>query len=583
MSVESLELVETQHHEFTINYNFDRIEGQRRQPLKALFAFDSRIKEETKPGEDAFETTFTVGDERWCARLRYTRSGLLPPSGGCTSYGTRFDLEEIREPRVDIWRHKGEDPGQDYSENLKQNIHAHIRPRWQNLRAEKDDGSEVSLSHPLEEGLSIRMNGSNVAFDRYLDLFRAAVDALGIHRDYFSEPHESSNVQDAAKYVRVHTHASGPVHSRTGPLAKMGHLLEDDRSGYRKTVQNDDDKYGNKKPGWYHTTTLGPDRIQALFPRHEFPKESKHYYHEEYQNYSIRQALRHPKVEVAYQVSRWDGKVGHDEIDQLEREIDELLYALLQDAGLDLRAGGKTYVEDAYFAAENVERDDLTIPNLNLTEIKQEQRDVVIDTVCRQGGLSESEFGVLQTLVTDGGEVSPQDIADDQSLHLDTVYRALEKLGDLVEREYGSVSIRSSYVADLVTDAVVSARESVERVVDTAVEAVQAADRGLDDRTTAFHAWATKYGLNYDKEDGDVTVRLGEIEADSESEARNKITRILREGHKLWEKMNRDPDEFMRGTWKAKLRYKEQSLKSIDPFEKTERDNGTIGLTVPRD
>jgi len=42
-------------------------------------------------------------------------------------------------------------------------------------------------------------------------------------------------------------------------IAGLAHLLENDRQGFRKLVQNDDDEQGRNLPGYYHTVTLGPD------------------------------------------------------------------------------------------------------------------------------------------------------------------------------------------------------------------------------------------------------------------------------------------------------------------------------------
>jgi len=103
--------------------------------------------------------------------------------------------------------------------------------------------------------VNVRIKGSNIAFDRYPELLRRAAIEIGVAGKYFEEPHEFSNIQDAERYVRVHRDASGPVHGRDGPIAAMGHLLESDRQGYRKVVQNDDDERGRNLLA---TTTLPP-------------------------------------------------------------------------------------------------------------------------------------------------------------------------------------------------------------------------------------------------------------------------------------------------------------------------------------
>lgn len=100
------------------------------------------------------------------------------------------------------------------------------------------------------------------------------------------------------------------MHGRDGPIAKKGHLLEDDRSGYRKVVQNDEDEHGRQLPGYYHTVTLGPERVQEAFPNHELPVEKALLRAREAYERDEDDLLAHPKVSVSYQVSRWDETFG---------------------------------------------------------------------------------------------------------------------------------------------------------------------------------------------------------------------------------------------------------------------------------
>jgi hypothetical protein len=146
-------------------------------------------------------------------------------------------------------------------------------------------------------------------------------------------------------------------------------------------------------------------------------------------------------------VSRWQDTLRFNAFDQLTHELDETLYAVLADAGLNCRAGGP-YVSDAYFAAEN-HTTDTTIVNLDVTQVKYEQENIVVRHFA--DGLSPVERDALEMLVTDGGTVAPKDIAEEHDRHLDSVYDALDRMEEMLNREYGSVSLRSTYVAELVT------------------------------------------------------------------------------------------------------------------------------------
>lgn len=107
-------------------------------------------------------------------------------------------------------------------------------------------------------------------------------------------------MQDAARYVRLDCDASGPVHAHDGPLASLAHVLQNDREGYRKWVQDNSDNHDNQLPGFYHTATLGPERIREVFPSYALPKEIKHYYKSEACDRDTDDPLAHSKLEAAY-------------------------------------------------------------------------------------------------------------------------------------------------------------------------------------------------------------------------------------------------------------------------------------------
>jgi len=550
-------IIEPQCHEFTANLNFNT------HGLKPWFAADSVVKE-NDGALTIHATHLDALDESAEVKLYYPDgSGLLPPDGGETPAGTSVEHENIREFRIRVKANDG-------LGERKANFH--IRPRWQGLEAETNDGRTVEISVPESlantntDAVNVRASGSNIPFADYHDLLLDAADALGISRRYFAEYHQpTSNIQDAARYLRVHTDASGPIHARTGPLVQLAHVLEDDRSGYRKLVQNDDDKRGREKPGFYHTTTLGVERIREVWPNHNLPKEVKHYYKDDYHERNKSDPLHHPKLEAAYQVSRWDETLRYDDdaIQQLNQELDETLYSILADADIDLRGGeGSPYVADHYFDAENA-MTTASIVSLDLSQIYHEQESVVYKHLVGNGGLSPIQQEALGTLVTDGGTVSPNDIADAYDRHIDSVYRALGKMEDMVEHEYGKLTLKSTYVAELVHDAIQQAESAVERATNATAEALEAAERGLDERTSAFVAWQKKHDLNFNEKSDSMSINLGEIDADDAKEARRKAKEIIREGYDLWTDMNREEIKYREASWRGFADVPKNTLRSI--------------------
>lgn len=308
--------VEPAPHKFAANFLFD--EGS----LAPFFAADSRVK----AGDGSQAAEFLDRGERWVVKLYFQDSTIVHP-GSQLPTGTDWRLHEMREFRMKIARHPDEDPVGE------QDFNAHLAPRWEGMKTEDKYGnvSEYSIPESIREAANVKIMGSNIDFDRYQSLLQSAAAAVRIRGDYFETPHKYSNVQDAERYVRVQEDASGPVHARDGPIASMGHLLENDRTGYRKVVQNDDDDYGRNLPGYYHTVTLGPRRIREVFPNHALPKEIKHYYAREALAQPDDSPLRHPKIGVSYQVSRWDETFGvtPEDLAQLQRELDQTLLSVL--------------------------------------------------------------------------------------------------------------------------------------------------------------------------------------------------------------------------------------------------------------
>lgn len=530
--------IEPASHEFAANFVFDE------NGLAPYFAADSRIK----AGDGSQVAEFTDQGEQWIVKLYFQDSNIIHP-GDRLPTGTDWRLQEMREFRMKIARHPDEDSVGE------QNFNAHLSPRWQGMKTEDKYGniSEYSVPKSIREGVNIKIQGSNIDFARYQGLLKSAASAVRIRGDYFDDSHECSNIQDAERCVRVQDSASGPVHSRDGPIASMGHLLEHDRAGFRKVVQNDDDNHGRNLPGYYHTVTLGPRRIREAFPDHTLPKEIKHYYAREALTQPDHSPLVHPKVGVSYQVNRWDETLGvtPSDLERLRRELDQTLLSVLADAELDIAPtnGNGIFVPDAYFDVKTTGDGPEPI-SLDVTEIRSTQESVVIRHLA--DGLSPVQWESLQTLVTDGGDLSPADIAEEHDRHTESVRRALRGIEDLVLHEYAEVSLRSSYIAELVHQAVKEAEDAVKRAAETGAKAIRTAREGLDETMSIFIAWAARHDIDIDdaldRREARMEMRFGN--------AGQNAGRILREGLRIWEEAGLPTERYRM----ARVRFSDGSI-----------------------
>jgi len=260
---------------------------------------------------------------------------------------------------------------------------------------------------------------------------------------------------------------------------------------------------------------------------------------------------------VSYQVSKWDDSVGVslDEIAEIQRELDRTLRAVLEDADVTMTPGadGGPFFEDAYFDAEQEELEESERPpELNLTRIRNEQESIVIRELTANGGLSPVEEEALGTLVTDGGKVSPADIAEEHGRNVGSVRRALRRIDDMVERKYGEVALRSPHVAEMVHDSVQKMREASKELTEVTGQALLSAERGLNDATSAVMTWCAKHGVEVDNRGEAIeAIRLGEIESRGRSDSKGLLRGVrweLREGFQRWTGAGRSAEAFKNAT-----------------------------------
>ncbi|SFS00213.1 hypothetical protein SAMN05216559_2327 [Halomicrobium zhouii] len=178
---------------------------------------------------------------------------------------------------------------------------------------------------------------------------------------------------------------------------------------------------------------------------------------------------------------------------------------------------------------------------LYLTRVEQQQESVVVRHL--SDGLSPVQWDSLEMLVTDGGEVSPADIADQYGRHVESVRRALREMKDLVVSEYADVKLRSEYVAEMVHEAVKEARDATRRAVETTAKAAEAAERGLGETMSAFIAWAARHGVDVnDAREAQMTLRF------DGTKTVTKAGESLREGFRVWTDAGLPEERFRQAT-----------------------------------
>lgn len=100
-------------------------------------------------------------------------------------------------------------------------------------------------------------------------------------------------------------------------------------------------------------------------------------------------------------------------------------------------------------------------------------------------------------------------------------------------------SIRSPFVAELIHKKITIAREAARDAADATAKVAHAAERELDEQTSAFIAWAAAVGADVDDtREARMVLQMNEFE-DSMS-----LERFLREGYRLWVDAGKDEARF---------------------------------------
>ncbi|WP_449406425.1 DUF7845 domain-containing protein [Natrinema pallidum] len=165
----------------------------------------------------------------------------------------------------------------------------------------------------------------------------------------------------------------------------------------------------------------------------------------------------------------WDREDALD-LEQCQRELEEMLMNVLDWAGLDV-TGGDEYHEDAYFDPERRQRRSLKLVDCPLPEIESEQENAVMRL---WGDMNGSDRAVTEMLLTDGGEISPRDAAEKTGYSYRTIRRVVDRLEGFVRHTYGKLEVESDFAAQEMLKRVRAAEEQFRRTIGaTAMQVAQ--------------------------------------------------------------------------------------------------------------
>ncbi|MFP9059845.1 hypothetical protein ACLI4R_04850 [Natrialbaceae archaeon A-chndr2] len=167
--------------------------------------------------------------------------------------------------------------------------------------------------------------------------------------------------------------------------------------------------------------------------------------------------------------------------------------------------------------------------------------------------LCESDVEVLETLVTDGGEQHPQQIANNTERGISTIYRALERLHGIFRNEGASVSFASKKYEQEIAAIVESTEHQIENAADRAAKILDLETRQA--ALSAWQKWCQKYAAKITDvtDENQPTVRIDTILSRLKSTSYPNLQEVLSEGVDDWHRDGRDPGELLEATvkWRA--------------------------------
>ncbi|SEK87049.1 helix-turn-helix transcriptional regulator [Haloferax larsenii] len=476
-------------------------------------------------------------------RLTYKRGKIDPRA----DFGIETDGEYgMYEPRIH-WSGHGQ-----------RKAHFHIRPRFAGMK-HVETGEPITSAFDndehLSEGVNIHAQGSNLDPDEYLLVLRHVLLALAKEAGewwdtrYFKRPLDSSRIHTYERYLRILREHSSKVVSRGGIISKLRELYATELG--TETMF----KLSNKNIVGYNHRVLLPKRAVQELPGLEYGVQLKHY-HPEYvrRNQTTNDALRDPKIGALFKRGKDEEgslrlnkrTVRWSDREELSRQLEEFLVNVVSWAGLSV-SPGPGFVADDHFQNRESDRkiglyDDPT------PEMETKQDSILVRTLLEA---DEREREVLKT-ATDGGEMHYSELAEETDNSVSTVYRALEKLGGLLEKDNGNVRFVSQKLHEDLREIFAVAQSQVETARAAAASILDMDPNQLAKAGASLQKWMNRYVAEFaETRDDRLLVKINSLLARNSLYSRESgapvLSDVVDELYEAWLEAGRMPNRLLNG------------------------------------
>lgn len=460
-------------------------------------------------------------------RFTYSKSGFTPrPSD---------DIDSDRLYELDI----------NVSGRGQRKCDYNISPRYPNMRNSDGEPTTTAFDHTEpDEGLAVHCQSSNLELDEVPTLLARAVfelaDAagLGLYHGYFDGPFDG-RVTALERYVRITRSMNEKLIGTGGVLDRLSMLLTD-QAGTAGRYRFDNEAV----KGHHHTIRHGSKSARTLVSHHSLGGQLKSYLPKNPESFDPEEPLYHPKVGTKFVQKLHDtGAVDWAARQSIVRELDERLLSVLSWADIPTEAGGTTYVADAHFAGSST--DDPVALHEDPTPRLEAKQEHLLVTCLRD--MTPADEAIVESLATDGGR-DVHDLAADTETSLSTIYRALQRLGGVIESDNGHVQFVSEKLRSEVRGIVESVEHAIESAADRTAQLVDMDVR--QSASSAFDRWRKKYGAAVEWPDGDgqPRIRIDTVLSELRGFDNPHPDAVIAEMYQAWRKDGRDPT-LLDGAW----------------------------------
>jgi hypothetical protein len=473
-----------------------------------------------------------VDGEIWEVMMTDTDGGLAPR-----------EEDPVDEP-LNEWQLKARGAG----EHNRRKVTFEVKPRWKGLEA-YESGKQVSTPFDHDdgpdEGVAVHFQGSNIEPDEYPGLLWAFVQGLAdeagmtVSPHYFATLHEWSSLYEYERYVRVSRNMAQKYISNDGIMRRLLMLCADERGSKAELKIDNEDVVG-----YNHRLILPRSDAQRLIDGHTAGKQLKHYHPKHVRDSEAEGAdedpLYHPKLGALARKSLDGSAWAWSERDALRDELEELVLNTLRWSGIPATPDATTFIADDHFTPQATDGD-VRLYDDPTPQLEAEQEALVV-TALRS--MTDADADLLERLVERGEGQDYRQLADGAGRSISTLYRALERMGGILESDGGEIRFGSRKLAERVKAIVESAEHHIRNATSRAAQLVAMDERRAE--SSAFQEWLNEYAVEVlqRKHEGRVRVRIDTVLSDLQADHYPTIVEALREGYSAWVQDGHDAAAF---------------------------------------